>query len=533
MVLLHLVGVSHHFRVQHGIRGVQPWPIVLEEITLDQAAGEESIWLQDLSDNQCLGPTARMTECGDATQWMVDGDAGRHRLKMGLFGIDDEPLRPSWTFSVLDADENTSKRTRSRRRECLSTSENRAIDVQVCQRRRRWWWWAPARKPTRWSLGDDGTLQSQSNDYASPMCLWRSVNSTQVRLRSCASSTKLSEYRKVQFALVRYRAVTVSPTTMTLSASSSSLSPAAEPALAPIEVQSIPHSLDVAHAQAMGPSSTLVTPKMTSSSVKLGPSPKLRVLHDTNPILLMGGTRAHKAEAPRKRATSGLMSSSSRKIAVHPYIATSKNEVWNDPQTGLDYFTDLCRYLGRNRKEHGRHTLMGVGQYRKGYVIKVYGVAFYVSKRDALADPALQLYAGLSADELRERPDFYDILRTMGETESNFDRTLLLKTNMQLSAVTMRNSLHADWQYLTPEAKTTLINSSMQERPADDTMLEIIQSPDNPSRCSCSQVAPPEYQADPECCARGTELGFTWLKSGELEVRWEEPRTGTVSRHGF
>jgi hypothetical protein len=74
---------------------------------------------------------------------------------------------------------------------------------------------------------------------------------------------------------------------------------------------------------------------------------------------------------------------------------------------------------------------------------------------------------------------------------------------------------------LTDEAKELLINSSLKERQADKRMLDIISSPDNPSRCSCSQVAPEEYHSDPGCCARGTELVFTWVKTGDLEVRIE------------
>jgi hypothetical protein len=100
----------------------------------------------------------------------------------------------------------------------------------------------------------------------------------------------------------------------------------------------------------------------------------------------------------------------------------------------------------------------------------------------------------------------------------SFDRTLFLKINMQLATETMRSSLDADWKMLTPEAKELLIGCSMKERPAGPEMLKVIESPDNPSRCSCAQIAPEEYNADPSCCARGTELVFTWRKNGALEV---------------
>jgi len=215
-----------------------------------------------------------------------------------------------------------------------------------------------------------------------------------------------------------------------------------------------------------------------------------------------------------------------RKIQTNPYIATSKDERWVDPLTGLIYRTDLCQYFGHERKDVGRHTLTGVGQYTKTMLnIKVYGVGFYVSKRDILADPSFEPYASLSSGGLRQSEDFFRILRSMkGFTTTNgpagsFDRTIFLKMNMQLSTDTMRSSLDADWKMLTPESKELLIGSSMQPRPADPIFLKIAKSPDNPNRCTCAQIAPEEYNADPSCCARGTELVFTWRKNGNLEVR--------------
>jgi hypothetical protein len=151
-------------------------------------------------------------------------------------------------------------------------------------------------------------------------------------------------------------------------------------------------------------------------------------------------------------------------------------------------------------------------------------VAFYVSKRDLLADPAMEPFASLSSAELRERPEFFATLRHMSSYHpnaphaGNFDRTLLLKTNMQLSTETMRSSLEADWKMLSPEATELLIGTSLEPRAASKSMLQVIQSKDNPSRCSCAQVAPEEYEANIACCARGTELVFTWRKDGSFEV---------------
>eukprot|EP00563_Minutocellus_polymorphus_P009912 CAMPEP_0181071956 /NCGR_PEP_ID=MMETSP1070-20121207/28320_1 /TAXON_ID=265543 /ORGANISM="Minutocellus polymorphus, Strain NH13" /LENGTH=1062 /DNA_ID=CAMNT_0023152991 /DNA_START=266 /DNA_END=3454 /DNA_ORIENTATION=- len=212
-----------------------------------------------------------------------------------------------------------------------------------------------------------------------------------------------------------------------------------------------------------------------------------------------------------------------RKIPKHPYIEASNDGIWVDGDTGLEYPTDLSDYLGHDRKETGRHTLMGVGQYtRTVFKIKVYGCALYVSKRDSLADPGFEPFAALPSEDLRTNEEFYSHLMTNEPTNGAFDRTLFIKINMQLATETMRQSLDADWKLLTPEHKNALISSSLNPRDAEERMLQKIQSDDNPSRCSCGQNAPEEYRADPSCCARGTELVFTWKKGGNLELRVDE-----------
>jgi len=136
-----------------------------------------------------------------------------------------------------------------------------------------------------------------------------------------------------------------------------------------------------------------------------------------------------------------------------------------------------------------------------------------------LADPGFAPFAALSSEDLRTKDEFYNHLMTNEPTNGSFDRTLFIKTNMQLATETMRQSLDADWKLLTPEHKNALISSSLNPRDAEERMLQKIQSDDNPSRCSCGQNAPEEYKADPSCCARGTELVFTWKKGGNLELR--------------
>ena len=89
---------------------------------------------------------------------------------------------------------------------------------------------------------------------------------------------------------------------------------------------------------------------------------------------------------------------------------------------------------------------------------------------------------------------------------------------MQLSTETVRQSLSAEWQLLSDDHKKQLAGSSSKPRVAEERMLQTIQSEENTSNCSCGQSAPPEYNVDESCCARGTEMVFTWRKNGNLEV---------------
>jgi len=193
--------------------------------------------------------------------------------------------------------------------------------------------------------------------------------------------------------------------------------------------------------------------------------------------------------------------------------------MWEDPQTGMKYLTDLSEYLGNERKSLGRHTLMGVGLYvRTMLKIKIYGVALYVTKRQVLRDKGFEQFAMMSAEQLRNNEGFYKHLMS-DRSEGSFDRTILVKLNMQLSTDTIRSSLEADWKFLTPDQKELIINSSLRKREAHKEMVDTILSSDNPSRCSCSQTSLEEHKANPSCCARGTEMAFTWRRNGDLEVR--------------
>ena len=141
-------------------------------------------------------------------------------------------------------------------------------------------------------------------------------------------------------------------------------------------------------------------------------------------------------------------------------------------------------------------------------------MGLYVSKRDVLADSNFAQFADLSVEELRSNEKFYQTLLN----EGSVDKTLFIKLNMQLASETVRQSLSAEWKLLSDDHKNELAASSAKARQAEERMLQTIQSDENTSNCSCGQVAPMEYEADQSCCARGTEMVFTWRKNGNLEV---------------
>lgn len=179
-----------------------------------------------------------------------------------------------------------------------------------------------------------------------------------------------------------------------------------EPATPEPERRFPPSPFDIAHSHAAisgqrvelktSTGRTSLSNKSSSSSTPAPPtSHPLLYFKDTNPILLATGTlgltqdeSSNKPNAKKtisvksdKTATGKVGTSTTlppsggsanrpskpiiRKIQTNPYISESKDERWIDPQTGLVYHTDLCRYLGHDRKEVGRHTITGVGQYMK------------------------------------------------------------------------------------------------------------------------------------------------------------------------
>mmetsp|Transcript_36823 Transcript_36823/g.89429 ORF Transcript_36823/g.89429 Transcript_36823/m.89429 type:complete len:851 (+) Transcript_36823:238-2790(+) len=578
LVSLHLLGVSTHFPStwrDTGILGVNTQSIVLEisdplsVLNDEQRSQNQPFWLQDSVDQTCLGPMGVFSECGDASFWFVIPKRRRQSSRLNWFRFAEEELgydrdsspegyalqpADSYSYLFLTA-ENISEPLMTHasqdiaNKECLTRSrKDNTLILAPCVQERSW----------SWQFNENGILyfekKKKNKNRGTPKgkrllgkqkileCVGK--NSTNAVVFPCngrASSTSNHGTRAVQMVVVQQvRAVSSGSRASGMNDVIGDEIPAEQEVVdekdmtAPIHYP--PSYVDIAHIHASGAAvhaqlnagssrlASLSRPKEPATEARQDRLP-LQFLVDTNPILLantessQSRPRTEKIKIEMKMPNAG---TTLPKIQMNPYVASSKDNLWTDPKTGLIYHTDLCNYLGYNRKEAGRHTLTGVGQYMKtAFNIKVYGVAHYVSKRDVLADPAMVPFAGLTSDELRESDDFYAVLRHMiSQPDSNgFDRTLFIKTNMQLGLDTMQNSLQADWKLLTSEAKDTLIGCSMKSRPASDRMLSIIESTDNPSKCSCAQIAPESYHADPSCCARGTELVFTWAKDGHLEIR--------------
>jgi hypothetical protein len=171
---------------------------------------------------------------------------------------------------------------------------------------------------------------------------------------------------------------------------------------APEQQQHIPRYKDRARSHASQPLQHATV--KSSSNKRMGSvvrsaapeetkEPKKRsifTLQDTNPILFLGDSLQQEANKKQqqqqqqqqqpKNNNKGAAASNHklvhsqtvdadtyklRRLHTHPYIAASKNELWTDPQTNLAFRTDLCDYLGDDRKANGRHTIAGVGYYTK------------------------------------------------------------------------------------------------------------------------------------------------------------------------
>jgi hypothetical protein len=301
-------------------------------------------------------------------------------------------------------------------KECLTRRrKDNQLVLKPCSQDRAWAWqfnehgilhFEKTSKSKKTSTKNKRLLKRQT----SLECLWR--NATEAVLLTCdgeAPEVNLKsdiEERVVQIALVR-QAKAASPTTIVTveeettpthniptSRSRSERTRIRKQEQTtpppPSDQHPLPSQVDIAHSHASGltvhaelkPVSRLtsLSPQRGAASSKSSnkKQPPLHFLKDTNPILLAGGRLlATPKEVERKNtaaegqklhetlSSTTTMKPVIRKIQVNPYIAASNEERWTDPLTGLVYRTDLCQYLGHERKESGRHTLVGVGQYMK------------------------------------------------------------------------------------------------------------------------------------------------------------------------
>lgn len=401
-------------------------------------------------------------------------------------------------------------------------------------------------------------------------CLWR-FNETSARTEPCdASSNDTRETinrRLVGLSVIQYQnSAAVSPKLPRFTDGADQSGEASTDAIQE-EDSNLPHTNSISKSRSTSGSQHLknvptgIAGYFERSQLKSNVGPKLttkRTIKNLSPVGVGGYFEAKQQLGQNKndeRSKNNVLHHSvssnlshydsphkPRKIPVHPYIAVSREGFYEDPNTGLKFPTDIHAYLGHNREEADRHTLMGVGLFTKtflkikvsfhyslhfetvhmklasnvtSFLIKqIYSVGLYVSKRDVLADSNYAPYADMSSEELRSNDNFYNTLLS----EGTIDKTLFIKLNMQLATETVRQSLSAEWKLLSDNHKHQLASSSAKERQAQEGMLRTIQHEDNTGNCSCGQSAPPEYEADESCCARGTEMVFTWRKNGNLEV---------------
>ena len=267
-----------------------------------------------------------------------------------------------------------------------------------------------------------------SQQEISHQCLWRTVNATNASLASCTPNMDHNHHinttadddvddnnddnndagrrRLAQISLVRYLPASVvqERETRILQAAAAAATLAAAAAEqnhvannSNETTTTIPRSKDSAHRHATEPlhhhTTKVKQPSSANNKKPLGSVVKkttaaaagnddgankkkklFTTLKDTNPILFIGDhhqqqqqQRAQQEKTTKVRTTPSLSAATYklRRLETHPYIASSQNDVWTDPQTGLGYRTDLCAYLGHDLKTAGRHTLTGVGYYTK------------------------------------------------------------------------------------------------------------------------------------------------------------------------
>jgi hypothetical protein len=454
VVLLHLVGVSTNLGRNHfsflqrfwnetltttgTIQGVNPSSIPLE-ITdtyspqnvphIDELL-EEPHWLQDASDQKCLGPMSSWAECGDSTLWRIIPSSKRHaRRRQWIRWATEEDESDNnnnhtvekagpQAYAIQLVDDSimttTTKKTTFNditEKECLSRRrKDNTLVVVPCSQDRAWFWKINEfgilyfDKPVRGTTSKQNTKKRLLNKRQNLDCLWRNasealISSCDGRAPSPGSQDDMKNGNAVQIQLVRQARNIVIATSNADSTADAIERRTYDDHKIPSSSRRdrmqkrkttesskghgpLPSQVDMAHMHASA-SSNHTEPRSASRMTSILPhrSSEMvarelpRFLKNTNPILV--ASKLHHSSSTtstdNKQHSHALLhdnlSSSMkpviRKIQVNPYIAGSKDERWTDPQTGLVYHTDLCRYLGHERKDAGRHTLTGVGQYTK------------------------------------------------------------------------------------------------------------------------------------------------------------------------
>lgn len=376
------MGVSTNIPRRHGshlgIVGVNPMAILLERLELQEFddgldgllrhAGdedalllEEPYWLQDDIDGTCFGP-AGFSECGDATLWHVRRRPHmRRRFLSRLFAREHKDW--GYALQLVDNDMASTVET-TEGGDCLLRNKGK-LELGKCVRETAW----------SWRVSAEGILFHGGKKLNPSQCLWRNVS---LPVLSSCEDEEDSSYRLVRFSMVRYHTSTASTVstenTSTREVKTETKQHQMEETFATNEHHFIT-SVDLARSHASEP---LLHPDLKPPSQLLfAPLKDMRkpsmashnLLKAASPMLLVLNEKEIPPPVEKRPLSSSVKL---RKMPSHPYIAAAKNEVWTDPQTGLEYLTDLCGYLGHDRKTSGRHTLTGVGQYmRTVFNIKV------------------------------------------------------------------------------------------------------------------------------------------------------------------
>lgn len=228
---------------------------------------------------------------------------------------------------------------------------------------------------------------------------------------------------------------------------------------------------------------------------------KLAWWSDTSPTTLERG-RARPGSRPRKAAPGSNLhspaaargASRKRRTRGAPVRQAPAAEAWVEARTGLDLPLVLSANPGDGQSLEApgltRQELLGAGAYSK-YMMPVYAVAWYAEvEAPAFAQSLAAWRTGASvpddpdAEVLADDPSLFMALGT----PAGYDRTLLVKMAMSLSAETMQGGMLSTW-HLSSGHKKAILSAAQRHR--DD------------------------------CCTRGTELAFTWKgRTGEVEIRF-------------